>query len=95
MFEDIKAPTDWEAKSKDLQKDLIKGYDLVKEASDKIKELENENHIMDRKYNNVYQDVRRLAGIISKEIKKDRLDEILKEQAEIEKILEDANILDD
>ena len=50
---------------------------------------------MDRKYNQSYQDCRRLAGILTKEITKDRLEKICKEQEEIEKILQENNILDE
>ena len=95
MFEDIKQEIDYEARSKNLEKKLLEGYDLLKESRDEIKNLQDENRIIDRKWNNSYQDCRRMAGILSKEITKDRLDEIMKEQTEIERILDENNILDE
>ena len=50
---------------------------------------------MDRKWNQAFQDCRRMAKILTTEIDKIRLDELMKEQEEIERILQDNNILDD
>ena len=95
MFEDLKEQKTEAQRIEDLEKRLLEGYDILKEAKEKIDELETENKILDRKWNNAYQDARRMGGILTKEIAKDRLDKICEEQEDIEKILQDNNILDE
>ena len=95
MFEDICEQKSDEQRIKELEKKLLDGYSIIQDASDEIKNLQDESLVMDRKYNQSYQDCRRLAGILAKEITKDRLDKICKEQDEVERILKDNNILDE
>ena len=95
MFQDLEYKKTEFEQIQELQKWKDGATDLLREGKAEIERLEKEALIMDRKFNNSYQDARRMAGILTKEIKKDRLDELMSEQADIEKILEDANILDD
>ena len=95
IFEDIKEQKTEQEKIQDLETWKKDATELLQEGRDEIERLQDESLIMDRKFNQAYQDARRMAGILTKEIDKERLDKICKEQERIEKILEEANILDD
>jgi hypothetical protein len=82
MFEDITEKTEQE-QIEELEKCKQGAIDLLQQGRDEIKRLEQENKIITRKFNNSYQDARRMAKILSKEIPKDRLEQIFKEQEAI------------
>ena len=88
MFEDLEPEIDYKKKFEDA-------LDLIRESRDEIKGLMRENQMMDRKFNNAYNDARRFAKIISNEIEEERLKKILKEQTELEEILSENNLLDE
>ena len=70
MFEDIKPEIDYEARSKNLEKKLLEGYDILKESRDKLKELEHDKTFYENRYVDVFTDNKRLIKHL-----KDNLDE--------------------
>ena len=88
MFEDLTP----EQTRDDLEQEIDEMKDLIREARDTIVDLREENGVLERKYNESYNDARRFAKAISDTLTGEEREKAFKEIEEQEELLEKWNL---